>query len=453
MVIFAHHWCYRAQQSVQAKHEGSKQNITHALNHMEAFYKPVYKDHWPSIRISLLTTSKYCALLNNYHSQRDKVENFLTGLGTYNAMADAAIAWTNHLQKEKQQEIVEDSSLPLEKFLDFPARPLMKEVAEDSVNEYETSEGEEKIDPVVGKNTSLYDFIPTKRIYSEKEILQQQIVTTSTFDDSLFEVPVKVIQEQVPELPDQLKFFVYEKGNVSDFPTPKLKHGNQLGYYLMDAASLLPVVTLDIQENDAVLDLCAAPGGKTLSMLQTLQTENLTCNDASKSRLSRLTDIMKWYLGHIPPSISITKRDGRSFTEPQYDKVLVDVPCNTDRHVLISEDNNLFKPGRVEERLALPTEQKELLVAGIQSCKPGGTVVYSTCTLSPAQNDGVIQAAMEHLWKETDIDSVVIDLSYIRPIFRDTFSFFPQTKFGQLIIPTLSSNFGPMYICKIKRIR
>lgn len=44
------------------------------------------------------------------------------------------------------------------------------------------------------------------------------------------------------------------------------------GYYLMDAASLLPVVTLDIQENDAVLDLCAAPGGKTLAMLQTLQT-------------------------------------------------------------------------------------------------------------------------------------------------------------------------------------
>jgi hypothetical protein len=214
---------------LQAKNEGSKLNTTHALNHMEAFYKPVYKDHWPSIRISLLTTSKYCALLNNYHSERDKVRNFLTGLGTYDAMTDAVMSRTNFLQKEKQQEIVEDSSLPLEKFLDFPVRPLMKGVAEDGEKEYGNSEEHENIEPVVGKNTSLYDFIPTKRIYSEKELLQQEIVRTSTFDDSLYDVPVKVIQEPIPTLPEQLKFFVYEKGNVSHFPTPKMKHGNQLG--------------------------------------------------------------------------------------------------------------------------------------------------------------------------------------------------------------------------------
>lgn len=79
--------------------------------------------------------------------------------------------------------------------------------------------------------------------------------------------------------------------------------------------------------------------------------------------------------------------------------------------------------------------------------------MYSTCTLSPAQNDGVVHAAMDHLWKETDIDTVVIDIGYLRPICRDIFTFFPKTKYGQLVIPTLSSNFGPMYICKIKRIR
>lgn len=79
--------------------------------------------------------------------------------------------------------------------------------------------------------------------------------------------------------------------------------------------------------------------------------------------------------------------------------------------------------------------------------------MYSTCTLSPAQNDGVVHAAMDHLWKETDIDTVVIDMSYLRPIFKDIFTFFPKTKYGQLVLPTLSSNFGPMYICKIKRIR
>ncbi|XP_062581431.1 5-methylcytosine rRNA methyltransferase NSUN4-like [Saccostrea cucullata] len=437
-----------------AKNEGSKAYTEHALIHMETFYKPVFKELWPSIRISLLTSSKYCALLNNYNSQRNSVENVLKNLGAYDAMEEATVAHSEFLKKDKQQGIVENSSLPLETFLDFPERISKKEL-EDSKDCLSNSEEEEEeeIESIVGKNTSLYDFIPTKRVYSEKEILHKQIADTSTFDEGLYEVPVKVIQEQTPGLPNQMKFFVFDKGDVSNFPSPKMKRGNVLGYYLMDAASLLPVIALDIQEGDSVLDLCAAPGGKSLAILQTLQTENLTCNDESYSRLGRLRDILHWYVGSVPPSVTISKKDGRFFREPLYDKILVDVPCNTDRHVLISEDNNLFKPGRMEERLALPTEQKELLVSGVQSCRPGGTVVYSTCTLSPAQNDGVIQATMEYLWKETDIDAVVVDMSYIRPIFKNIFSFFPRTKYGQLIIPTLSSNFGPMYICKIKRLK
>ncbi|XP_011427281.3 5-methylcytosine rRNA methyltransferase NSUN4 [Magallana gigas] len=436
-----------------AKNEGSKPHTVHALNHMEAFYKPVFKERWPSIRISLLTTSKYCALLNNYNSENEKVEKYLTDLGTYNVMEKAKLARAKYLEKENQQIVTEQSSLPLESLIDFPKRLPHSEVDEnDDVND-DDEDVKEEIQPVVGKNTSLYDFIPTKRVYTDKELLQQHIARVATFDDSLLEVPVKVIQEQVPELPEDLKFFVYPKGDISKFPNPKMKHGNLLGYYMMDAASLLPVIALDLQENDSVLDLCAAPGGKTLAMLQTLKTENLTCIDESWSRLSRLKDISKWYIGETPSSMSVSKTDGKLLEDPFYNKVLVDVPCNTDRHVLISEDNNLFKPGRMEERLELPTEQMELLVAGIKSCKPGGTVVYSTCTLSPAQNDGVVHAAMDHLWKETDIDTVVIDISYLRPIFKDIFTFFPKTKYGQLVLPTLSSNFGPMYICKIKRIR
>nr|XP_022294149.1 5-methylcytosine rRNA methyltransferase NSUN4-like isoform X1 [Crassostrea virginica] len=440
-----------------AKNEGSKPYTVHALNHMETFYKPVFKNLWPSIRISLLTTSKYCALLNNYNSESDKVENYLKDFGAYNAMEEAASARKKYLEKENKQILIENSSLPLDSFLDFPKRPQKKEDENDEYNNESFDETEEeavdKIEPVVGKNTSLHDFIPTKKVFSEKELLQQQIVSTSTFSDSTVDVPIKVIQEQVPELPNSMKFFVYPKGDVSNFPNPKMKHGDLLGYYLLDATSLLPVVALDIQERDSVLDLCAAPGGKTLAMLQTLQTENITCNDESWTRLGRLRDIAKWYLGGVPSSMSVSRNDGKQFVDPLYDKVLVDVPCNTDRHVLISEDNNLFKPGRVDERLNLPSRQRDLLIAGIQSCKPGGTIVYSTCTLSPAQNDGVIQATMEHLWKETEIDSVVIDLSYLRPIFASIFSFFPETKYGQLVIPSLSSNFGPMYICKIKRIR
>lgn len=196
---------------------------------MEAFYKPVFKERWPSIRISLLTTSKYCALLNNFNSENEKVEKYLTDLGTYNAMEKAKLARAKYLEKENQQIVTEQSSLPIESLIDFPKRPSHSEVDEnDDVND-DDEDVKEEIQPVVGKNTSLYDFIPTKRVYTDKELLQQHIARVATFDDSLLEVPVKVIQEQVPELPEDLKFFVYPKGDISKFPNPKMKHGNLLG--------------------------------------------------------------------------------------------------------------------------------------------------------------------------------------------------------------------------------
>lgn len=196
---------------------------------MEAFYKPVFKERWPSIRISLLTTSKYCALLNNYNSENEKVEKYLTDLGTYNAMEKPKLARAKYLEKENQQIVTEQSSLPIESLIDFPKRPSHSEVDEnDDVND-DDEDVKEEIQPVVGKNTSLYDFIPTKRVYTDKELLQQHIARVATFDDSLLEVPVKVIQEQVPELPEDLKFFVYPKGDISKFPNPKMKHGNLLG--------------------------------------------------------------------------------------------------------------------------------------------------------------------------------------------------------------------------------
>lgn len=196
---------------------------------MEAFYKPVFKERWPSIRISLLTTSKYCALLNNYNSENEKVEKYLTDLGTYNAMEKPKLARAKYLEKENQQIVTEQSSLPIESLIDFPKRPSHSEVDEnDDVND-DDEDVKEEIQPVVGKNTSLYDFIPTKRVYTDKELLQQHIARVATFDDSLLEVPVKVIQEQVPDLPEDLKFFVYPKGDISKFPNPKMKHGNLLG--------------------------------------------------------------------------------------------------------------------------------------------------------------------------------------------------------------------------------
>jgi 16S rRNA C967 or C1407 C5-methylase (RsmB/RsmF family) len=86
----------------------------------------------------------------------------------------------------------------------------------------------------------------------------------------------------------------------------------------------------------------------------------------------------------------------------------VDVPCTTDRHSVVENDNNIFKPSRVKERLKLPELQCELLVNALKLVKKGGVVVYSTCSLSPIQNDGVVHMALKQIWEETKIDVVVM---------------------------------------------
>ncbi|XP_047373664.1 5-methylcytosine rRNA methyltransferase NSUN4 isoform X2 [Sciurus carolinensis] len=164
-----------------------------------------------------------------------------------------------------------------------------------------------------------------------------------------------------------LRCFTFARGDVSCFPSARLGSLGVMDYYLMDAASLLPVLALDLQPGDVVLDLCAAPGGKTLALLQTGCCRHLAANDLSTSRMDRLQKVLHSY---VPRDIRegnrirVTSWDGRKWGELEgdtYDRVLVDVPCTTDRHSLHEEENNIFQRSRKKERQMLPVLQVQLL--------------------------------------------------------------------------------------------
>ncbi|XP_058159622.1 5-methylcytosine rRNA methyltransferase NSUN4 isoform X2 [Dasypus novemcinctus] len=255
-----------------------------------------------------------------------------------------------------------------------------------------------------------------------------------------------------------LRCFTFARGDVSRFPPARLSSLGVLNYYLMDAASLLPVLALGLQPGDTVLDLCAAPGGKTLALLQTGCCRNLAANDLCISRTSRLQKVLNSY---VPQDIRdgnrvrVTSWDGRKWGELEgdtYDRVLVDVPCTTDRHSLYEEENNIFQRSRKKERQMLPMLQVQLLAAGLLATKPGGHVVYSTCSLSHLQNEYVVQGTIELLANQYSIEVQVEDLNHFRKLFTDTFSFFPYCQVGELVIPNLLANFGPIYFCKMCRL-
>lgn len=79
--------------------------------------------------------------------------------------------------------------------------------------------------------------------------------------------------------------------------------------------------------------------------------------------------------------------------------------------------------------------------------------MYSTCTLSPFQNDAVVQAALDKLWQENNVEVVVKDTSEFVQRFSDSFTFYDKCRYGQLVLPSLTANFGPAYFCKMERVR
>ncbi|XP_056408938.1 5-methylcytosine rRNA methyltransferase NSUN4 [Hyla sarda] len=250
--------------------------------------------------------------------------------------------------------------------------------------------------------------------------------------------------------------YTFPRGDISRFPPARSSPLGLLEYYLLDAASLLPVLALNVRPEHRVLDLCAAPGGKTLALLME-DCRYLGVNDASISRSNRLRRVLHSY---VPPErrteerLRVTTWDGTQWGEEGlYDRVLVDAPCTTDRHSLHHEDNNVFSRLRVRERQRLPLLQTHLLLSGLRAVVPGGDVVYSTCTLSTLQNECVVEGALGLAASEYGVHAEVQDLRSVREIFSRTFNFHLECRIGELVLPQLTANYGPLYLCKLRRLR
>ncbi|CAG5896924.1 unnamed protein product [Menidia menidia] len=242
-------------------------------------------------------------------------------------------------------------------------------------------------------------------------------------------------------LSQNIRCFVFPKGDTTRFKPAKPDQFGLLCYYLMDAASVLPCLALDVQEGHTVLDLCAAPGGKTLALLQTHMIGYLCINDSSVSRTLRLKKVLQSYVPKqflADDRLRITSFDGTKWGEIEsntFDRVLVDVPCTTDRHSLMEDDNNIFSKSRT-----------------VQAACPGGEILYSTCTLSLNQNLNVVEQGIYLAEKNHDIRLQVVSLQHLTKMFRNTFHFAPDLHLGEMVIPHLTANFGPIYLCKLRRL-
>ncbi|TRY77507.1 hypothetical protein DNTS_035097 [Danionella cerebrum] len=263
-------------------------------------------------------------------------------------------------------------------------------------------------------------------------------------------------------------------------PTERYHPGWLKQYYLLNAASILPVLTLNVKEGEHVLDLCAAPGGKSLTILQTATPGVLHCNEVDPHRHDWLLKTLDSYVPHtLKHLLSMMNLDGRDIGKEKpeaYDKsgawplnrksasqrmavfihvccsiplrqVLVDAPCSNDRSWLYTPDTQRGEKW-LKERDQLPLLQKELLCSALAAVRPGGVVVYSTCTMSRAENQSVVE---EILASNQGVELIDIEPCAIDALSEHFCFAHLQPSVGHLVIPREGKTWGPMYVSRLKR--
>jgi len=159
--------------------------------------------------------------------------------------------------------------------------------------------------------------------------------------------------------------------------------------YMQGPVSMAPVEVLDPRPGDLVLDLCAAPGSKSTQIAQLLDGKGvLVANDVSFERVKALSSNLQRF-GVF--NVVLTLMDGRRFprfARRFFDKVLVDAPCSS--LGVISKDWGVARNWRYGAVERLARLQLQLLLAGFDVLKPGGVLVYATCTLTVEENEMVL---------------------------------------------------------------
>jgi NOL1/NOP2/sun family putative RNA methylase len=165
--------------------------------------------------------------------------------------------------------------------------------------------------------------------------------------------------------------------------------------YVQGLSSMLPPLILDPQPEERILDLTAAPGSKTTQMAALMNNEgSILANDLSPVRLFKLQANLKQQ-GVINTQVKrgLGELLWRKFPE-QFDRVLVDVPCSMEGRIFL-DDPKTYEEWSLKKIKELSMRQRQLLRSAISATKPGGTIVYSTCTLAPEENEEVVQWVLE----------------------------------------------------------
>ena len=221
-------------------------------------------------------------------------------------------------------------------------------------------------------------------------------------------------------------------------------------YHIQEEVSMLPVLLLDPQPGERILDLCAAPGNKTAQMAVRMENRGtIVANDLRRERLNVLRTTID-RLGLL--NVCTTVYDAATFPEQAglFDRVLADVPCSCEG--TSRKYPEVLRLSSVENSLRLQATQIRILRRALHLCKPGGRVVYATCTYAPEENEMVVAEILKTCTPPPRLLRIEIEGFTTQPGLRASNGHpFPETMAHALRIWPHHNDSGGFFVAVLKK--
>ena len=244
-------------------------------------------------------------------------------------------------------------------------------------------------------------------------------------------------------------------------PTDSVEYhvpGAQKSYFL-DSASILAALCLPLSDARDILDLCAAPGGKTLVLASRMAPDaRLSSNERSPQRKHRLATVVEECLPtETGERITVSCSDGSTWCTRQsecFDSILLDAPCSSERHVIADPKYlSQWSPSRIK---TVAMEQWALLSSAYRLLRKGGYLLYSTCALAPQENDLMMERLVKKFKKEGsdsfEFVEPALDLSEVKECAQFSLPIWEKTQYGYQILPDTAAGAGPIYFSVIRKL-
>lgn len=229
--------------------------------------------------------------------------------------------------------------------------------------------------------------------------------------------------------------FILKSGRLRELQgTEEYKSGK---IYVQNLSSMIPPLVLDPKAGETILDLAAAPGSKTtqIASLTRNQAKVIAC-DNNRVRYYKLKANLEMQgCPNVEALLTFGETIGRKYPD-YFDKVLIDAPCSSEGRFDIREPSS-FGYWKVQKCYEMAKKQKKLIFSAFSALKPGGILVYSTCTFAPEENEGVLNWLLRKFPGQVRVENITLPISnWLQGVSQwGKEAFDPTVRYGVRILP------------------